>query len=55
MAQARARRIGILTGGGDCPSSVSLRAAVGKGKLNRVPLESDVVRAARDMGIGFVD
>jgi hypothetical protein len=35
--------------------SVPLRAAVGKGKLKRVPLESDVVRAARDMGIGFGD
>ena len=55
MAQARARRVGILTGGGDCPMSVPLRTAVGKGKLKRVPLESDVVRAARDMGIGFED
>jgi 6-phosphofructokinase 1 len=35
--------------------AVPLRTAVGKGKLKTVPLESDVVRAARDMGIGFGD
>jgi 6-phosphofructokinase 1 len=34
---------------------VPLRVAVGKGKLKKVPLDSDVVRSARDMGIGFGD
>jgi 6-phosphofructokinase 1 len=35
--------------------AVPLRVAVGKGKLKRVPLGSDVIRSARDMGIGFGD
>ena len=35
--------------------AVPLRVAVGKGKLKRVPLASDVIRSARDMGIGFGD
>ena len=44
MAQARARRVGILTGGGDCPMSVPLRTAVGKGKLKRAPRVRVVAR-----------
>jgi 6-phosphofructokinase 1 len=35
--------------------SVPLRSAVGKGKLKKVPLTSDVIVSARDMGIGFGD
>jgi len=35
--------------------AVPLHVAVGKGKLKKVPLNSDVVRSARDMGIGFGD
>ena len=35
--------------------AVPLHVAVGKGKLKKVPLDSDVVRSARDMGIGFGD
>ena len=35
--------------------AVPLRTAVGQGKLKKVPLDSDVVRAARDMGLGFGD
>jgi 6-phosphofructokinase 1 len=35
--------------------AVPLRVAVGKGKLKKVPVGYDVIRAARDMGIGFGD
>ena len=35
--------------------AIPLRAAVGKGKLKTVPLGSDTIRSARDMGIGFGD
>ena len=35
--------------------AVPLRVAVGKGKLKKVPLGSDTIRSARDMGIGFGD
>jgi 6-phosphofructokinase 1 len=35
--------------------AVPLRVAVGKGKCKTVPLDSDVIRSARDMGIGFGD
>ena len=35
--------------------AVPLRTAVGKGKCKTVPLTSDVIRSARDMGIGFGD
>ena len=29
--------------------------AVGHGRMNKVPLRSDIVQSARDMGIGFGD
>jgi 6-phosphofructokinase 1 len=35
--------------------AIPLRVAVGKGKLKKVPTGSDVIRSARDMGIGFGD
>lgn len=35
--------------------AVSLRRAVGRGKIRTVPLDSDVIRSARDLGIGFGD
>jgi hypothetical protein len=48
MASRRLRRVGLLTGGGDCPG-------VGRGRMKKVPLRSDIVQSARDMGIGFGD
>ena len=35
--------------------AVPLRQAVGYGKIRTVPLDSDVIRSARDLGIGFGD
>jgi 6-phosphofructokinase 1 len=35
--------------------AVPLRQAVGRGRIRSVPLDSDVIRSARDMGIGFGD
>jgi phosphofructokinase-like protein len=35
--------------------AIPLREAVGQGKMKKVPLDSDVIRSARDMGIGFGD
>jgi len=35
--------------------AVPLRKAVGHGKIRRVPLSSDVIRSARDVGISFGD
>jgi hypothetical protein len=78
MASRRARRVGLLTGGGDCPGlnaviraasrfgtmvalhppkvlAVPLARAVGHGRMKKVPLHSDILQSARDMGIGFGD
>lgn len=35
--------------------AVSLRRAVGQGKMRLVPRDSDIIRSARDMGVGFGD
>lgn len=35
--------------------AVPLRQVVGGGRIRRVPLDSDVIRSARDLGIGFGD
>jgi hypothetical protein len=35
--------------------ALSLRRTVGKGRVRTVPLGSDVIRSARDLGIGFGD
>jgi 6-phosphofructokinase 1 len=35
--------------------AVALADAVGHGKMKKVPLDSDIVRSARDVGIGFGD
>jgi phosphofructokinase-like protein len=35
--------------------AVRLSTAVGHGKMRKVPLDSDVIRSARDIGIGFGD
>jgi hypothetical protein len=64
MASRRRRRVGLLTGGGDCPGlnidlpkvlAVPLAKAVGHGRMKKVPLGSDILQSARDMGIGFGD
>ena len=70
-------RIGILTGGGDCPGLNAVRLIVEEkygymvahhppdtraipiteaiGCLRTVPLDGDIVRTARDLGISFGD
>jgi phosphofructokinase-like protein len=35
--------------------AVRLSTAVGQGKMRKVPLDSDIIRSARDIGIGFGD
>jgi len=35
--------------------AVPLAEAVGQGRMKKVPLDSDIVQSARDMGIGFGD
>jgi ATP-dependent phosphofructokinase / diphosphate-dependent phosphofructokinase len=35
--------------------ALSLRRTVGRGQVRTVPLDSDVIRSARDLGIGFGD
>ena len=35
--------------------AVPLARAVGHGRIKKVPLESDILQSARDMGIGFGD
>ena len=35
--------------------AVPLAKAVGHGRMKKVPLRSDIVQSARDMGIGFGD
>jgi 6-phosphofructokinase 1 len=35
--------------------AVPLRKAVSHGRIRKVPLDSDVVRSARDVGISFGD
>jgi len=35
--------------------AVPLSEAVGQGKMKKVPLDSDVIRSARDIGVGFGD
>jgi len=35
--------------------AVPLAKAVGRGRMKKVPLRSDIVQSARDMGIGFGD
>jgi hypothetical protein len=35
--------------------AVPLAKAAGRGRMKKVPLRSDIVQSARDMGIGFGD
>ena len=35
--------------------AVPLARAVGHGRMKKVPLHSDILQSARDMGIGFGD
>jgi len=36
-------------------AAVPLAKAVGHGRMKKVPLDSDILQSARDMGIGFGD
>lgn len=56
MLRLRPNSVALLKSGGDCRSlAVPLRRAVGHGKIRRVPLGSDLIRSARDVGISVGD
>jgi len=52
-------RIGILTGGGDCPGlnavTVAVKITEAVGRRRTVLLNEDIVQTARALGISFGD